>query len=645
MKSTLSTLILALASQIAFSQECQCDFTIDPSENQIIFNGNDEGVSPGDVVCLNAGEYRKIILQEVVGTKEAPVVFINCGGQVVIHPSSEGIDSYDSFDFHITGTGSDSDFYGIKITGEKNGGGIGIRLGGFSGNYQVDHIEISDLSTHGMNLKNDPRCDDPRTWRESGNVNDYVIVHNNHISDTGQEAFYIGDSHYHEPVDCLPGRDFKVEESPIINVEVYNNIVHDTGRDGIQVGSTIGQALIYNNWVKNSGLSGNTSHLSNYQINPGTKAVMYNNIGINTTGTAYFILGDGVEMYNNVAYSAETAVESYERVTSQDSRYKIYNNTFLEIFGNALSVIMPEFTRPENIFYNNILHHTGNLYQYSSTAAWPTSNEQNNVFTGDISSLNLQDISNEDFSLTSASTSALDLGDCSVNENMISDLAGFPRTYGEACDIGAYEYSIPELIADKTTLDFGTFGSVDAVDAPDQSYILSGSNMRSSVEIPIPDHFSLSLDPENFEELESLAVNFGELRSLNATIYVRYDPSVPGISTVDIEHFSEGMDNLSIKLIGEVVLSTNSLGSVSTTIYPNPIDSSSSNLLSINLSRYPNHSALIQVIDLSGREFLNYSASRKNFSLALPTGMQTGMYIVKIKIDNEEVTTNKIYLE
>ncbi|MGL1888641.1 MAG: T9SS type A sorting domain-containing protein [Reichenbachiella sp.] len=655
-KSTLTLIALVCSVFSTYAQDCNCDFTLNPTENQIIFNGKNEGVQPGNIVCLTAGTYRKLIIEDVEGTKEKPVIFQNCGGLVEFEPTSEGIDSRSTHDIWITGTGDKDLFYGISISGKPGGGGIGIRMGFFTNNYHIDHVKIEDVKTHGMNLKNDPKCDDPRTWRESGNVNDYVIVHDNYINNTGQEGFYIGDSHYHhEELTCLGGGENEgrlVQESPILKAEVYNNIVENTGRDGIQVGSVIEEAIIHDNHVRNSGLGGNESHLSGFQINPGTKGILYNNIVINTPGTAYFILGDGVEMHHNLAYKAETAIEGYERLTHDTSTYIIHNNTFLEIFGYGISFSIASFTKPSNIYSNNIIHYIKNdnietyndVYQYQGKP-WEEKNEQNFIHTTDISSLNLRDIANEDFGLTKDSQLSIDLGDCSINEAILYDLEGFDSSFGSSCDIGALEYTTPSITFDKKQLDFGVFGNLSEVNTPDQSYTISSSNIRGFIKIPVPDHFQLSTEAEIFTDNDTLVLGSESSRFINTEIFVRYNPSAPGIATTKLLHLSDEAEEFGIELIAEIVLETEKTPNLGTTIiYPNPIDSGKNRLLNISLSQEPSDKTSISIVDIAGKEYLRYHPKKINSPLLLPNSMHAGLYYIKIAYSNYEVITKKILL-
>ncbi|MBW2528484.1 MAG: hypothetical protein JRI23_30190, partial [Deltaproteobacteria bacterium] len=66
----------------ARAQDCGCDHTI--AADQSGATGPDLGLSPGDVVCVAAGERPFLTIDDFEGTADAPITIKNCGGQVKI---------------------------------------------------------------------------------------------------------------------------------------------------------------------------------------------------------------------------------------------------------------------------------------------------------------------------------------------------------------------------------------------------------------------------------------------------------------------------------------------------------------------------------------------------------------------------------
>ncbi|UXP32425.1 T9SS type A sorting domain-containing protein [Reichenbachiella agarivorans] len=658
MKPLPVLLLLIILSHGLYAQDCGCDHTIEPKANGQAFcanpgvdcpityaeKNNITDVKPGDVICIKAGTYPGYLdFYNLLGTKEEPIIIKNCGGKVIINAidSQDGMDFWNSNDVHITGTGDPSTFYGIRVNGGQNG----IRLNHVSINYEVDHIEIYDSGNHGLDLKNDPDCRDERSLRSGNYPNERVSVHDIYVDGTKYEGFYIGDSHYNITVPGT-GCTENVEEQSVLDVEVYNCIVKNNGWDGIQVGSVIGQARIYNNRVEDYGLLLNNNDQAGFQINPGTKAVMYNNIALNGSGTAYFINGDGLEMYNNISYNSLTALSVFAKLTSPDSKYIIYNNTFLQATFTGLSILPASFTIPSNQFYNNIVHYTPNnckqctddpAYRYKIEFAWNEENDQNNIYTTDLSSLKFVDPDNYNYRLTTESTLALDLGDCSPFANMVADFDGYARDYNAACDIGAFEYTIPSVTFNEQSIDF-PLNSNEI-----KNYTLTGSYLRSNIKIPVPDNFSISTDPDNFEDIDTLYIDMDHINSINTTVYVKFSPNGIGEFSEQLIHITDELGEKSLKLTGEyIVLSTKSnLDGVK--VYPNPVNDEHISL-HIDLGKHSSKSTTMIMIDASGKEYLRRQSTEQTFSMDIPSTMTSGLYFVKVIIDNKQELIQKVYI-
>ncbi len=246
---------------------------------------------------------------------------------------------------------------------------------------------------------------------------------------------YIGNSHYHIE---------SKKEHEIGTVEVYKNNVEKTGADGIQIGAAREHALVYDNIIREFGLKKSHGHKSGFQINSGTKAIIYNNKVFDGSGAGIFISGDGCLVYNNIVKNAGNGLYLTSRYTSPDTSYKAYNNTFVDIFGWAIYSTLSSTKAINNRIYNNIIHIDATrsekyivTHHNSINIDW---SEKNNIKTNDINTLNFKDYNNNNFQLTEKSTIAIDKGDCNTISNVTFDALNNPRIIGNSCDIGAYEF-------------------------------------------------------------------------------------------------------------------------------------------------------------------------------------------------------------
>lgn len=214
-------------------------------------------VNPGDTVVLKAGTYGHIDITHIDG-----VTFIN-EGQVIV----------DSWNFNngatnvkLLGNGTPGIKYGIKINGKNN---FATRWFA-TGNLEIAHIEI-DGSKMGFQVKTLPYETYPLNW-----IN--LSIHDCLIQNTGQEGVYAG-------ADELGG--------PYMIGKIYNVIVKNTGRDGIQVRN--GTFEVYDNVVDGIGTSNDPGHTHGILFGGNTNNGICRNNKVSNVkyGFALFINGYG----------------------------------------------------------------------------------------------------------------------------------------------------------------------------------------------------------------------------------------------------------------------------------------------------------------------------------------------------------------
>ncbi len=135
-----------------------CDHVI-PSE-EWKFDGDKENVQPGDTIGIIGGTIReRLTIINLKGTKEKPIVIINCDGRAEIGTSvldPFGIKVEKSKHFKIAGTGSSSSNhkYGIAVKGHNV-----LLVQYLSSNYEVYGIEVLAASFAGIVARSNARCD------------------------------------------------------------------------------------------------------------------------------------------------------------------------------------------------------------------------------------------------------------------------------------------------------------------------------------------------------------------------------------------------------------------------------------------------------------------------------------------------------
>ena len=412
---------------------CGCDYTL-PSGTWKL-DGAAQNIQPGDVVCLEAGPRGNMRLENLHGTPANPIIIKNCGGQVVINTDSYGIAVLKSSNIRLTGSGAPAHHYGIRA-----GGTVGV--GGLTTDVEVDHIEVFDAGFAGFMIKTDPDCD-PATWRENF-VMQNVSIHDNyaHGMDDG-EGFYIGFTFYDGYVRNCNGVDTTVYGHLIENLEVYNNLTEDTGAEGIQIGSSP-NASIHDNTVRLYGQRPFADYQNNgMQIGAGTTGSVYNNWIENGPGNGLIVLATGdLTFYNNVIKdTGSNGIFCDERSTpSTTGGFNFINNTIINSaeYGLALYADLV----PLNHVKNNIIVNANEDYVRILNGNVDVEMESN-LFANNVTDMKFVDAAGADYRLQ-VDSSAVETGMDVSSFGITADRAGTGRPYGDAYEIGAFEF-LPTL--------------------------------------------------------------------------------------------------------------------------------------------------------------------------------------------------------
>lgn len=461
----LAILLMIAGTLNSYAQPCNHIIPPKPETTTIIDPQTYPDIKHGDVVCLDAGTFHQILIRNLHGTPDQPITFRNASGQSVIHNEAHyGISVRNSSFLHITGDGVIDIPYGIKIS--KVGGGSGISLDQLTTNVTISHVEVSNTALAGIIAKTDPDCSFT-SLRDVFTMYD-IAIHNCYLHNIGMEGLYIGSSFYNGFTLQCNGVDTVLMPHVIVGVEVFDNIIHHTGRNGLQINSVVENCRIFNNQIVYDSQSETHNQMGGIQIGGGSSCDCFNNHIAHGKGSGIEVFGKGnMLIYNNLieypGRSFKPDVPHYEFPkhgifikdvnTDPNSFIHLFNNTIIYPKSNGVLLNNP-FLESSRI-QNNIVVNPGS-YAEIGTKAYVNDEignafVANNLFTSDISFICFADHFNQNYSLAPKSP-AIDKGADVGAFGIDFDFNNSPRPKGAGYDIGAFEFDPENFDPDKPTI-------------------------------------------------------------------------------------------------------------------------------------------------------------------------------------------------
>jgi hypothetical protein len=458
--------------------QCGCDFTIGLSSSEWYFDGVASGVKPGDKICFASGTRAGFQLQNIHGTAANPVIITNmCDGQVkIVQPNGVGnvIVTANCSYFRFTGSANPNVQYGFDLSG----GVMGANFQGLSTNFEIDHLYVHDTGSCGIQAKTNPTCD-PATQR--GNfVMQGCSLHDNLVENTYNEGFYIGNSHHDGGVSITcNGVATTVLEHLVQDLQVYNNVVKNSGNESIQIGAARNAVAHHNRIINGGWINTDPAQSNAFQAGSGTEIVCYNNF-IDHGGRGWGIIdfGGGGYYFNNIVIGSPIGSGSVflnDPSVDWDTRgFALIDNTLIR--GNDLGITMYSTNPLPSYFYNNI--QVGQLltatsysfvyFEYKGQSNWV---ESNNLRTMDITVPKFKNAADSDFHILPGSP-AINAGTNVSSWGYNFDFDGNTRPRGTAWDVGAFEYQPagPQSNA----------GPNQTIQLPTNSLVLNGSGTSST---------------------------------------------------------------------------------------------------------------------------------------------------------------------
>jgi hypothetical protein len=415
------------------SAPAACDHVISASVEEADGHEGYADVEPGQTVCISAGVRGPLELHNFHGAPGQTITFVNQGGTVDIRGGDDdyaGIEIENSDHIRVTGAGM-SRRCGADIAAEAQRCGIRI-LGpahSVTGKVRteyitIDHVEMGDTTQSAVSIKDNSLG--RGEWVEHD-----VVLNRNYIHDVRDEGVYIGSSDY-------ASGDYHV----LHGVHLGHNLVVDTGRDGLQVGSATRNCTIQHNVVKNSGRNNESSHRAGVMNNQGSVCDIYNNFVADTAGWGIYVQGNGAnEIYNNVVVRAGRSVRagdgdgdgiSVHDGSNVNGSISVWNNTVVSASGDGIG--WGNDAGSDNQIRNNLVVDSGGVNIDTDENVQVARN-----FTSQtVAAARFVDAATDDYHLRSDSP-ARDAGVNLHDRGVVDDHDGVARPQGSAYDIGAYE--------------------------------------------------------------------------------------------------------------------------------------------------------------------------------------------------------------
>ncbi|CAM2064059.1 Right-handed parallel beta-helix repeat-containing protein [Sulfidibacter corallicola] len=448
-----------------------CDCYINPSDQIVDFRDEFSFVQPGDTLCILGGLRGRLKIMNFHGEEADPIRFVNVGGQVVISTDGDvGLHVVNSRYIQISGTGDEGEFYGIRIDGA---GKKGMQLNRKTSHIEVDHVEIANIGldpdSHGIGLvwNTHATCPDgsDTTYaydydgdgEDVGDLNDVVsrenftqshgVFHDLYIHDTLTEGMYLGLPYY------LEGHVHNCQGGPIAlngpvteHIAVYDNVIENTGYEGINVKSAVAACQIMGNRVTGDSLRDNNSQNGGIALGPGCNCEVFNNRITDGKGKGIFLYynANGSIVFNNTIIrpgsgsgSPRQGIEVNHNVPGDEAGMFILNNTIVSPTKNAIKLRTE--SGDAHLVANNLIIQDNNYDVIKIKGQGQVDVQANQVYDTPPPCL-FTDVQADDLHLSPCSP-AIDQGIDTTPYGVSFDFDYQPRPQGAQHDVGAFEHT------------------------------------------------------------------------------------------------------------------------------------------------------------------------------------------------------------
>ena len=343
------------------SDDCGCDYTLPAAH--YAFDGQAQGILPGQTLCLAAGQRGPMKLINIHGTASSPVVVKNCGGVVETRPYHYAISIQQSSHVNVSGNGDANNHYGIRL-----GGTLGIEQR--STDIEVNNVEIYRADFAGIMAKTDPTCalNTQAGHFTLANLN----IHDNWIHNTeGGEGKYLGYTGAYRTLVC-DGVEQRVYPHDLQGLRVQHNLVHNTAAEGIQTNSLTHDTVISDNRVSLYGQDPFALYQNNGIQIGGNDVVLADNVIDTGSGNGVIAIGQHIRMNNNTILNAGSFGIFADNRPSADTQvgqaglpHQYINNTIVDSAQEGIRSYV-RLTDGANLVYGNTMINDGLPNQYGA---------------------------------------------------------------------------------------------------------------------------------------------------------------------------------------------------------------------------------------------------------------------------------------
>lgn len=420
----------------AKAQDCSCDHVVPLDATSI--SGSELGIGPGEVVCVEAGSREFLRIFDVMGSAESPVQIVNCGGRVEIDNDDRGYGltlSGSSF-VRITGTGSPEHEYGFSIRASRTGPDYSascVVASGFSTDYEIDHIEAFDCGFAGVSAKTDPTCDD-RDLSEFVQRN--TQLHHLYLHDMAGEGIYFGSTGFPSRRRTCSGQEVDLIPHSHEGVWIFDNVIEDTGWDGMQVGVSPHDCYVYRNRVARVGLRMEEHQMQGLQIGGGSRCEITDNFFSTGPATGIIVLDSSDTLIaNNVleGFIDGVYINDRDSPASEGAQYRVVHNTLVSMQDRGITLYGQRSSN--NGVINNLVVAGGDAPIGIGGDVEATS--AGNLILDEMETARFVDFVGENFQLADGSP-AIDAGVAGTDWGVTTDQRGAARDASP--DAGAFEF-------------------------------------------------------------------------------------------------------------------------------------------------------------------------------------------------------------